>query len=117
MKLLSDIVYKAGIEEVAGSMHLAISSIAFDSRKADRSGLFIAVKGIGNDGHDFIEKAILHYSYIESDVGITLGDEFVFKNETKKMENVLFSNENFIKTFKNIFENDLSEFLIYNIQI
>lgn len=66
---------------------------------------------------DFIEKAILHYSYIESDVGITLGDEFVFKNETKKMENVLFSNENFIKTFKNIFENDLSEFLIYNIQI
>jgi UDP-N-acetylmuramoyl-L-alanyl-D-glutamate--2,6-diaminopimelate ligase len=58
MKLLSDIVYKAGIEEVAGSMHLAISSIAFDSRKADRLGLFIAVKGIGNDGHDFIEKAI-----------------------------------------------------------
>lgn len=58
MKLLSDIVYKAGIEEVSGSMHLAISSISFDSRKAERLGLFIAVRGIGNDGHDFIEKAI-----------------------------------------------------------
>ena len=58
MKLLSDIVYKAGIEEVFGSMHLAISSIAFDSRKADRLGLFIAVKGIGSDGHDFIDKSI-----------------------------------------------------------
>lgn len=58
MKLLSEIVYKAGIEEVFGSMHLAISNIAFDSRKADRLGLFIAVKGIGNDGHDFIETSL-----------------------------------------------------------
>jgi len=58
MKLLSDIVYKAGIEEVVGSMHLAISSVAFDSRKADRLGLFVAVKGIESDGHDFIQHAV-----------------------------------------------------------
>nr|WP_319374361.1 FkbM family methyltransferase [uncultured Methanobacterium sp.] len=66
---------------------------------------------------DFIEKAILHYSYIESDVGITLGDKFTFKKEAENVKNVLFSNKNFTKAFKNSFQDDFIEFSIYNIQI
>jgi UDP-N-acetylmuramoyl-L-alanyl-D-glutamate--2,6-diaminopimelate ligase len=58
MKLLSDILYKTGIVEVFGSTNIAINSIAFDSRKVERHGLFVAVKGETVDGHDFIEKAI-----------------------------------------------------------
>lgn len=58
MKLLSDILYKAGLEEVLGSTNLAISSICFDSRKAKKEALFIAVRGTQSDGHDFIQKAI-----------------------------------------------------------
>ncbi len=66
---------------------------------------------------DFIEKAILHYSYIESDVGITLGDKFTFK-EVKNIKNVLFSSKNFSKAFKNIFKEDsFIEFSVYDIQI
>ena len=32
MKLLKDILYKAGLLEVAGSTNVAITSITFDSR-------------------------------------------------------------------------------------
>ncbi|MBA3898886.1 MAG: UDP-N-acetylmuramoyl-L-alanyl-D-glutamate--2,6-diaminopimelate ligase [Bacteroidetes bacterium] len=58
MKLLSDILYKAGIVEVIGSTNIAINAIAFDSRKVERHGLFVAVKGETVDGHAFIAKAI-----------------------------------------------------------
>lgn len=54
MKLLKDILYKAGLVEVVGSTDIEISSIAFDSRKVEKNSLFIAVKGTQSDGHKFI---------------------------------------------------------------
>ena len=58
MKLLSDILYKAGLIEVNGSTNVAITSMTFDSRKVEKDGLFVATRGTQTDGHDFIEKAI-----------------------------------------------------------
>lgn len=58
MKLLKDILYKAGIEEVIGSTNVAIENICIDSRQAKKFSLFIAVKGTAMDGHDYISKAI-----------------------------------------------------------
>ena len=58
MKLLSDIMYKAGIEEVIGTTNVAISDISFDSRNVKKDGLFIAVDGTSVDGHEYIGKAI-----------------------------------------------------------
>jgi len=58
MKLLSDILYKVRLEEIIGSTHFAISSIAFDSRKVKKDSLFVAIKGTASDGHTFISKAI-----------------------------------------------------------
>ncbi len=58
MKLLKDIIYKAGIEEIIGSTQVAIEKICFDSRQVERFSLFIAVSGTQVDGHQFIEKAI-----------------------------------------------------------
>lgn len=58
MKLLSDILYKARIEEVFGSTHVAISSVTFDSRKVKKDTLFVATRGTATDGHKFIEMAI-----------------------------------------------------------
>ena len=58
MKLLKDILYKAGLVEVAGSTNLAVASVCFDSRKVDKDSLFVAVKGTKTDGHDFIDKTI-----------------------------------------------------------
>jgi UDP-N-acetylmuramoyl-L-alanyl-D-glutamate--2,6-diaminopimelate ligase len=58
MKLLKDILYKAGLVEIIGSTEISISSICFDSRKAGRDSLFIAVRGTQNDGHKFISKVV-----------------------------------------------------------
>lgn len=58
MKLLKDILYRAGIEEVVGSTNVAIENVCTDSREAKKFSLFIAVKGTLTDGHAYIEKAI-----------------------------------------------------------
>jgi UDP-N-acetylmuramoyl-L-alanyl-D-glutamate--2,6-diaminopimelate ligase len=58
MKLLKEILYKTGITETLGSMDVAISGIAFDSRKVEKGFLFIATKGTQTDGHDYIEQAL-----------------------------------------------------------
>ena len=59
MKLLSDLLYKTGIENVIGTTNLAITSICFDSRKVGAASLFVATKGTTVDGHEFIETSIL----------------------------------------------------------
>ena len=58
MKLLSDILYKVPLEEVINSTHMAIASVASDSRKVKKGSLFVATKGTNIDGHTFIQKAI-----------------------------------------------------------
>lgn len=58
MKLLSGILYKVRLEEVVGSTHTAISNVAFDSRKVKKDGLFVATRGVSNDGHEYMQKAI-----------------------------------------------------------
>ena len=58
MKLLSDILYKVKLEEIIGSTHVAISSIVFDSRKDKKYSLFVATKGVADNGHIYIQKAI-----------------------------------------------------------
>lgn len=58
MKLLSELLYGVGLLEVKGSTNIAIESVAFDSRKAEKFGVFVAVRGTQVDGHQFISKAI-----------------------------------------------------------
>jgi len=58
MKLLKDILYKAGIVNVVGSTQVAVEKICFDSREVEKLSLFVAVKGTQVDGHEFIELAI-----------------------------------------------------------
>lgn len=58
MKLLKDILYKAGIIEVIGSTNVAITALTFDSRKIEKDSLFIAIKGTQNDGHAYINDVI-----------------------------------------------------------
>ena len=58
MKLLSDLLYDARIQEVRGTTHVAVEHIAVDSRKVQPLGLFVAIAGTVVDGHDFIDQAI-----------------------------------------------------------
>src|SRR4051812_5291160 len=58
MRLLKDILYKTGIEEVIGSTDIHIKSICFDSRKAKKGSLFVATTGTKVNGHQFIDEVI-----------------------------------------------------------
>lgn len=58
MKLLKDILYKAGIVNVVGSTNIAVEKICFDSRQVEKLSLFIAVSGTQVDGHQYIDLAI-----------------------------------------------------------
>lgn len=58
MKLLRDILFKCSIVEVKGSTNIAVTTVVFDSRKVEKHSLFVAVKGVSSDGHDFIDTAI-----------------------------------------------------------
>ena len=58
MKVLSDLIYKTGIEEVSGITTISIDKVCFDSRQVEEGTLFIAVRGTKSDGHDFISEVI-----------------------------------------------------------
>ncbi len=58
MAILKDILYKVPLKSVSGDMNKEIGSLCFDSREAEQGCLFIAVKGLTVDGHEYIGKAI-----------------------------------------------------------
>lgn len=58
MKKLKDILYGVLIKQLTGSTDVDVSSICFDSRKAKKGVLFVAIKGTASDGHQFIDQAI-----------------------------------------------------------
>jgi UDP-N-acetylmuramoyl-L-alanyl-D-glutamate--2,6-diaminopimelate ligase len=58
VKLLSDILYKVKLLAVDGNTNLSISDVQIDSRKVQKGSLFVAVKGVAVDGHQFIQKAL-----------------------------------------------------------
>ena len=60
MKLLKDVIYGASILQVKGSTNIAVEHLVYDSRKAGKFTMFIALKGTQLNGHDFIESAIEH---------------------------------------------------------
>src|SRR5256714_5447471 len=46
------------IREIIGPVDRAVESIAYASRRVQRDGLFVALRGEKSDGHDFIGQAI-----------------------------------------------------------
>jgi UDP-N-acetylmuramoyl-L-alanyl-D-glutamate--2,6-diaminopimelate ligase len=55
---LQDILYKVSIRSVAGKTDITIKDIQIDSRKVKEGCVFVAVKGVAADGHQFIDKAV-----------------------------------------------------------
>ena len=50
-------MYKVHAIALAGNTNIDISDVQIDSRKVQNGSLFIAVKGVAVDGHEFIDKA------------------------------------------------------------
>jgi UDP-N-acetylmuramoyl-L-alanyl-D-glutamate--2,6-diaminopimelate ligase len=58
VKKVSDILYKVHTTALAGNTDISIKDIEIDSRKVGPDSLFVAVRGVAADGHQFIDKAI-----------------------------------------------------------
>lgn len=56
--LLKELLTDVSFIEVKGILDTQITSIGFDSRKANQGSLFIAVNGTTSNGHDFVASAI-----------------------------------------------------------
>ncbi|MGZ8510061.1 MAG: UDP-N-acetylmuramoyl-L-alanyl-D-glutamate--2,6-diaminopimelate ligase [Chitinophagaceae bacterium] len=56
--LLRDVLYKVAIRAVTGITDVEINDMQIDSRRVKPGNLFVAVKGVAADGHQFINKAI-----------------------------------------------------------
>ncbi len=55
---LQDLLYRVKTLKLIGLTSIKITNIHFDSRKVKKNGMFIAIKGIRTDGHNYIKKAI-----------------------------------------------------------
>ncbi|HEY0080085.1 MAG TPA: UDP-N-acetylmuramoyl-L-alanyl-D-glutamate--2,6-diaminopimelate ligase [Pyrinomonadaceae bacterium] len=55
---LEEMLQGINVLEIKGSLDISISSPAFDSRKVEQEGLYVAVPGTQVDGHIFIEGTI-----------------------------------------------------------
>ena len=60
MKTISDILHDVDILEIKGNTNQPVLGISFDSRKVSNNFVFVAVRGVNSDGHDFIETAIIN---------------------------------------------------------
>jgi len=58
MKVLKDILYKAGLQEILGTTSVELNSVKFSSREVEKGCLFVAVRGTVTDGHEFIQQAV-----------------------------------------------------------
>ena len=58
MRDLQDILYKVDLVELSGQLNKTIHKISSDSRDIEKDDVFVAVKGVHVDGHEYIQKAI-----------------------------------------------------------
>jgi UDP-N-acetylmuramoyl-L-alanyl-D-glutamate--2,6-diaminopimelate ligase len=55
---LKTLVTAIPVRQVIGPLDRAVESIAYDSRRVQRNGLFVALRGEKTDGHDYVGQAI-----------------------------------------------------------
>ncbi|MBU6179191.1 MAG: UDP-N-acetylmuramoyl-L-alanyl-D-glutamate--2,6-diaminopimelate ligase [Verrucomicrobia bacterium] len=55
---LSELIENIHVRHVAGTLETEVTGVHHDSRSVRPGGVFCALKGVGRDGHDFIQAAI-----------------------------------------------------------
>ena len=58
MKRLSELLDDVRVLEIENSLDPEIAGLEYDSRRVEAGSCFIAVVGVANDGHDYIDSAI-----------------------------------------------------------
>jgi UDP-N-acetylmuramoyl-L-alanyl-D-glutamate--2,6-diaminopimelate ligase len=58
LMLLKALIQAISPREILGPLDRAVESIAYDSRRVQKNGLFVALRGEKSDGHQFIDQAL-----------------------------------------------------------
>lgn len=58
MAVLQDILYKVRIRSVHGNLAVKVKALHMDSRKVEKGDVFIAIKGVAADGHQYIDSVV-----------------------------------------------------------
>ncbi len=95
MKNLKDILYGVNIVSVSGVTNVEVDSLTFDSRKVNETAVFFALKGVSNDGHDFITAAIADGCKVfitEKEISVPEGINVIHVDDTHKSLGIVASN-------------------------
>ena len=57
-KSLNNIISNIGIKNQNISKDINVTGVSMNSKSIDEGNIFVAIKGLSSDGHDFIEQAI-----------------------------------------------------------
>ncbi|NRA10975.1 MAG: UDP-N-acetylmuramoyl-L-alanyl-D-glutamate--2,6-diaminopimelate ligase [Crocinitomicaceae bacterium] len=85
MQLLKDILYGVNIKVVVGITDVEIDFLTFDSRSATQGSVFFAIKGVVQDGHDFISEVCDKGCSVvisEKEVEVKAGIQLIVVNDT-----------------------------------
>lgn len=55
---LKELLYAIPVKQLEGELAVDVLSVSFDSRKVSQGGMFVAVRGVQQDGHLFLDSAI-----------------------------------------------------------
>ncbi len=58
MKQLKDLLFGVSLQAVSGSTAVEINTIRFDSREVQQGDVFLAIRGLEADGHNYIAAAV-----------------------------------------------------------
>jgi UDP-N-acetylmuramoyl-L-alanyl-D-glutamate--2,6-diaminopimelate ligase len=58
VKRVIDIIQQCNVSNILGNPEVEVLSIVFDSRKVTAGSMYVAQRGVSNDGHQFIDAAI-----------------------------------------------------------
>lgn len=92
---LKDILYGVNIVSVNGTTNVDVDALTFDSRKVNESTVFFALKGVANDGHDFVPSAIVSGGKVfitERELEVPEGVNVIQVDDTHKALGIVASN-------------------------
>lgn len=99
------------------SQNIVVYSEAYDSRYGKKliidSKYFIFADTLLD--LDFIDRAVVHFDYIDDGIGIADNGDFKLSSKTE-LNNILFNIKNYDKAKENIVNNNKQEILVYEIK-
>jgi UDP-N-acetylmuramoyl-L-alanyl-D-glutamate--2,6-diaminopimelate ligase len=101
---LYDIIKHINFLEIIGNDKIEISSIEYNSRDVKKNSLFVAIKGLHVDGHDYIQKAIDNGA-----IAIIIDNKCVFDELKKDIKVTLMLTESSVKSMA-LISNSFYEF-------